>query len=216
MASDQQIAANRLNAQKSTGPRTAEGKAQVGSNALKHGLTGKQIVLPDENPKEFDSFRAGLLNELNPSGELEGLLAERIVVDSWRLRRVPALEAMLYKGSYELDAREGNDSSVTMTFVAHNCWQVLGNLWRHEAALHRSFSRSLHELQRLQAIRAGERVPAPAAVDVDIIYNWERGDHSGVIYKTNPIGDLRKQRVIHPQAASVWPAVKGVVRNSVI
>jgi hypothetical protein len=45
------------------------------------------------------------------------------------------------------------------------------NLWRHEGALLRSFFRTLHELQRLQAIRAGERVQAPAAVDVDVNIN---------------------------------------------
>jgi hypothetical protein len=45
------------------------------------------------------------------------------------------------------------------------------NLWRHEGALLRSFFRTLHELQRLQAIRAGERVPPPAAVDIDVNIN---------------------------------------------
>ena len=56
-------------------------------------------------------------------------------------------------------------------------WRINGNpgffanLWRHEGALLRSFFRTLHELQRLQAIRAGERVQAPAAVDVDVNIN---------------------------------------------
>ena len=49
--------------------------------------------------------------------------------------------------------------------------ETFTNLWRYEIALSRSFSRTLHELQRLQAIRAGERVPAPAAVDVDVNIN---------------------------------------------
>jgi len=46
--------------------------------------------------------------------------------------------------------------------------ETFANLWRHEAALSRSWSRSLHELQRLQAIRAGERIAAPAVVDIDV------------------------------------------------
>ena len=66
MSSDRQIKANKQNAQHSTEPRTENGKARVASNALKHGLTGKQIVLPDENPKEFDSFRAGLFEQTEP------------------------------------------------------------------------------------------------------------------------------------------------------
>jgi hypothetical protein len=47
----------------------------------------------------------------------------------------------------------------------------LSNLERYETTLFRSLTRALHELQRLQAIRAGERVPAPAAVDVDVSIN---------------------------------------------
>ena len=45
MASEAQIQANRANAQKSTGPRTAEGKATVAQNAVKHGLRAEQMVI---------------------------------------------------------------------------------------------------------------------------------------------------------------------------
>ena len=92
MASDRQIEANRQNAQLSTGPRSPEGRQRVASNALKHGLTGKRIVLPNENPDEFDAFRGALWFNLDPQGALEEVLAEKIVADAWRLRRVPVLE----------------------------------------------------------------------------------------------------------------------------
>ena len=49
---------------------------------------------------------------------------------------------------------------------------AFSHLQRHEAALSRSVSRNLHELQCLQALRAGEHVPPPAVVDVDV--NIER------------------------------------------
>ena len=174
MSSERQIEANRKNAQLSTGPRTVDGKARVASNALKHGLTGKQIVLPNESPEDFDAFRVGLLSELSPNGELEGILAERIVIDAWRLRRVPVLEATLYRRGeqFEIEAGSGEaDPSVIATQSLGRYSETFANLWRHEAALSRSWSRTLHELQRLQAIRAGERVPAPAAVDVDVSIN---------------------------------------------
>jgi hypothetical protein len=101
MSTDRQISANQINAQKSTGPRTPTGKARVSSNALTHGLTGKDVVLPNENALEFESFRVDLLTSLAPQGDLESMLAEKIVADAWRLRRVPKLEAAIYRRSYE-------------------------------------------------------------------------------------------------------------------
>ncbi len=89
MSTDKHIAANRLNAQRSTGPRTPAGKARVSLNALKHGLTGRDVVLPNENPDDFDSFRADLLTCLDPQTAVEGELVKQIVADAWRLRRVP-------------------------------------------------------------------------------------------------------------------------------
>ena len=71
-------------------------KERVASNALKHGLTGKQVVLPGEDPAEFDAFRSGLIAELAPQGALEEILAEKVVADAWRLRRVSQMEAALY------------------------------------------------------------------------------------------------------------------------
>ena len=154
---------------------TADGKARVASNALKHGLTGKQVVLPNEDPDEFDAFRVGLLNALQPHNELEASLAERIIIDEWRLRRVPVLEAALHKRGHQMGVTEAGleeaDPSVIATWSLGMYADTFANLWRHETALSRSWSRALHELQRLQAMRAGERVPAPAAVDVDVSIN---------------------------------------------
>ena len=87
MATEAQMAANRLNAQKSTGPRTAEGKAVVAQNAVKHGLLAREGVLRGEDGEEFERHREALLEELNPTGALEVILAARIVDLTWRLRR---------------------------------------------------------------------------------------------------------------------------------
>jgi len=169
MSSERQIAANRRNSQFSTGPRTANGKARTASNATTHGLTGNQIVLPNENPVDFDAFRTSLLDDLNPNGGLEQALAEKIIADLWRLRRVPLLEANLHRTSYE--SRPLDDAPTATTWSLRNCSQTFANLWRYEVALSRSWSKTLHELQRLQAMRAGEQVPVPAAVDVDLTIN---------------------------------------------
>jgi hypothetical protein len=91
MATEAQTSANRTNAQKSTGPRTPEGKAVAARNAVKHGLLAREVVLQGEDLGEFELCRQELLEELAPAGPLEWRLAERIVGLSWRLRRAERL-----------------------------------------------------------------------------------------------------------------------------
>jgi len=87
MATKAQIRANRRNAQKSTGPRTPEGKAVVSQNAVTHGLTTRQDVISLESQAEFELYRDGILGELAPASPMESMLGERIVSLSWRLKR---------------------------------------------------------------------------------------------------------------------------------
>jgi hypothetical protein len=100
MATQAQILANRSNARKSTGPRTAEGKAVVAQNAVKHGLCGRDTIIVGEDPGEFESYRARMLAELDPVGEVESNLAERIVGLSWRLKRADRLQATAFDSLY--------------------------------------------------------------------------------------------------------------------
>jgi len=92
MASVAQIQANRLNAQKSTGPRTPAGKERASRNALKHGLLAREAVIQGENPEEFERYREWMLEDLAPAGAVETMLAERVVGLSWRLRRAERLQ----------------------------------------------------------------------------------------------------------------------------
>lgn len=97
VTSSRKRAANRRNAERSTGPKTAFGKAVASKNALKHGLLSRQVVLPDEDPAEFEDFRRRLMDDLKPTGELETVFAERIMLGAWRLRRVVRLEAAVIR-----------------------------------------------------------------------------------------------------------------------
>jgi hypothetical protein len=87
MATEAQIIANRLNSQKSTGPRTLEGKAVASQNSVKHGLFAESDVISSESEAEFDLYRRQILDELSPISPMESILAERIVTLSWRLKR---------------------------------------------------------------------------------------------------------------------------------
>ena len=93
MASEAQIEANRANAQKSTGPRTSEGKAKVAQNAVRHGLLAEQVVIAGEDPGEYEFYRQALIEEISPVGDYENTLAERAAGLAWRLRRAERLQA---------------------------------------------------------------------------------------------------------------------------
>lgn len=94
---DKQLAANRRNAQRSTGPRTAAGKAVSRWNALKHGVLAQAIIPPALEPHEsraaFDQLLETLRQELAPATALEELLVERIATSYWRLGRVLRAES---------------------------------------------------------------------------------------------------------------------------
>ena len=61
MISERQLAANRANAQKSTGPKTEESKKIVSQNALRHGLTAQVTIMPDEDREAHDKFCAAIV-----------------------------------------------------------------------------------------------------------------------------------------------------------
>ena len=92
----EQVEANRTNCRKSTGPKTAEGKAMSRMNAVKHGILSREVVLRGENrgerEREFESLYRWYREYLEPVGPLEEMLVERIVTTYWRLHRVVIAE----------------------------------------------------------------------------------------------------------------------------
>ena len=164
MTTRRQIEANRKNALLSTGPRTPEGKAIVARNPIKHGLMSRETVLPTECQEEFDALQAGLLADLRPEGELEDLLADRVVCGAWRLRRAARVETLLLSyGDFrrppqgEVQEAEAHDRHLSLR---------AGNLRKYETTIERSMYRALNELQRVQAAKQGVAVSPPVTIDV--------------------------------------------------
>ncbi len=79
MTSPKKIQANRQNALKSTGPKTPEGKDAARLNAVKHGLLSQEVLLPGEDEAALEELAENLRAELQPVGELESQLVERII-----------------------------------------------------------------------------------------------------------------------------------------
>jgi hypothetical protein len=103
MSTESQIQANRRNSQKSTGPRSAEGKSVVAKNAVKHGLFALETLIKGENKEDFDLFHEQILAELNPAGAVETMLAERIVSLGWRLMRIVRIQDQVFDVMIEKD-----------------------------------------------------------------------------------------------------------------
>ena len=85
--SEARINSNRLNALKSTGPKTPEGKENSRRNGLKHGLTGAGIVVAEEDAPEVDRRAGALMAELDPKSTLGKVLVGQIATLSVRMER---------------------------------------------------------------------------------------------------------------------------------
>src|SRR5262249_2906947 len=83
---------NRRNAQKSTGPRTAQGKSRSKFNAVKHGMTAETLVLPGEDANVLNFRLESWINDLQPQNDVEQFLVEQAVHASWRLDRADRAE----------------------------------------------------------------------------------------------------------------------------
>jgi hypothetical protein len=140
---------DRINAQYSTGPKTLEGKAVSSQNALKHGLSAKQLVIKEEERPEFDQLQADLMLELQPQGTLEQLVFNDLIHARWKLHRCRGIEASLSTGE-------------TDPLLDESVGKQLDRILRYEARAERSFYHSLKEFRALQKARPEPAEPVPA------------------------------------------------------
>jgi len=131
---------NRLNAQQSTGPRTEEGKARSAMNALTHGLSAVDPVLPDEDRAAFENLVQDFIDEYRPQTASETRLARELASISWRLDRIPGLEAALLSSA--IDPVQLEKSIRTISGHGHR--------------LHRQLFQTMYRLRALQDERRAQ------------------------------------------------------------
>ncbi len=168
MTTQKQIEANKENAMKG-GVKTPEGKAVSKWNAMKHGLLSKEILLPEENENELIELGKRFRLELAPEGEIELLLVERIIGNSWRLKRAMQIEREMMEGDMSGVFKSNTLGRALSIDFANN--DTYSKFVRYETSIERGIYKALHELQRIQAARRGEPTPLPVAVDVDVSVN---------------------------------------------
>jgi hypothetical protein len=152
-------AVNAANAQKSTGPRTPAGKQCSSLNALRHGLTGHVVVLPTEDLAAYQRHLQRFVDQFQPTGALEDQLVQSLGDTTWRLNRVPAIEATFLSLAAEdhLDSIRTNEpraaSALALAQAFHQQSRALANISIYEQRLARLFDRTLKQLREIQAER---------------------------------------------------------------
>src|SRR5271156_2016960 len=150
MATQLQIATNRRNALRSTGPRTVRGKSISRINALKHGLSAEHVVLFDEEIEEFERFFRKWMVACKPQGFVEQQLVERIAICAWRLRRVYRIETGLFS-KCRTDWTKGTTGlpiAIETTFYrASTADNTLEKLTRYERSIERSLRQALYQFK---------------------------------------------------------------------
>lgn len=157
MASQKQIEANRRNARRSTGPRTAAGKAVSKRNAVKHGVLSSNAVSPYEDRERYDALQAQLVSELEPETALECALVERLTNLLWREKRLAEAETEKFtmRNRSADEARFGPSSRTLLLKDQHLIGRYQGMLGRQMRETLQDFHREKEH--RLQLVEQDER-----------------------------------------------------------
>ena len=157
MATPKQIAANRRNAQKSTGPKTEQGKSKARFNALKHGKTAEAAVLPHEDKISYEELRRATIESYQPANGAELMLTELVALNYWRLLRACRVETATmdlhiraYKGRHSVSTLPGmdDDCGIATAFADPN--NGLSNIERYQTKAERSYFRAVEALRKAQ------------------------------------------------------------------
>jgi hypothetical protein len=158
-----QLAANRANAQNSTGPRSAEGKDASRFNALKHGMDAASIIIPGEDPAAWQQLAVDYNHQFHPQSALEEFHVDTLIRCDWQKRRLQRTEAKIYRALLaegptpeDLDVAILRDSPTA---------KLLHRVIAQIASLDRAFCRTLNDLRRIQRDRAQETEAAALPAD---------------------------------------------------
>ena len=164
MATIQQIEANRLNAQKSTGPRSVEGKAVSCFNALKTGIDAKSQIVRGEDPAELQTLTAEYQERWQSATPEQRLLVDTLIDCEWLLRRLRKAEAQLWECYMQKAEVWEPDPECLLGRAFDRGCDEFSRLQRRIDSTSRNYHRALKELQRLESQRPQpDPTPAPAS-----------------------------------------------------
>ncbi len=159
MATQKQIDANRLNAQKSTGPRTAKGKRVSSQNALKSGLDAESQFVLGESAEEFAQLQAEYTDRFAPATPEQRFQVDNLIRNEWLLRRYHRVESHLWEYQISLCDRSTGFQLGEAFAKASN---VFMRLRRSITTVEKAYKEAMEELIRLQ--QAAEPAASPDPV----------------------------------------------------
>jgi hypothetical protein len=176
--SAKKVATSRINGQKSHGPTNT---SSTRFNATKHGLLTAGITELDD-AEGYQTILRDLTREKNPVGATETYLVKAAALDMVRWLRARRLEAEYITSELnpplhspdpllDLDLvfqRQMLDPGLPAAINAESGQRLVNIFQRYETNIANRLFRTLHELERLQRMRQGESLPAPATVDVNV------------------------------------------------
>ncbi len=142
---------NKLNAMNSTGPKTEAGKEKVKLNAVRHGLTGKTLILKSEEKEEFEALRLSLVEHWGPVNDHERNLVDELARETWRLDRVRMAEAGMLNHMMEKAAEFHPDSEDHLGIIFSDpvFEKKLSLFLRYQGAIERSYNRIHKEVTQV-------------------------------------------------------------------
>ena len=146
--SEKQVAANKLNALKATGPKSKKGKEISRSNAVTHGLLCSDSLMHPgiTDTEEFQRYTRSLTTFLNPQNDLELFFVNRIVSCTWRLKRIVSIEEFIFKNEM---GQPGEDTANALFSYIKDKMSVIG---RYETSIERSLFKTLNELKKIRDV----------------------------------------------------------------
>ena len=206
MATTNQIAANRRNAEKSTGPRSAEGKAASSRNALKTGLYCRGIIIGKENPDQLADLEAAFTAEYAPATPTERSLVDSLIHLEWMLRRYRWLESETWYATLDRLTPEQREATWTgHAFIDH---PAISRIHRLRTAAQRSFHETVTKLRAIQAERAAVALPElTAAPDLQPVDNTTHSSEIGFVpsNRDNRLGEAPPEVTIQPAKSPPTP-----------
>jgi hypothetical protein len=178
--SEKRLAANRANAQRSTGPRTPEGQAKSSQNAVKHGFRGASFtVVRLEDLDEVENFKADAVHCYRPVNAQELAAVERIAISQQQMLRGARLEAGMFTaaldevmdrsarpvipmtpdivgdGDIEITRAQNRNLGIAEGFrrMVRQSSDVLSLMLRYQAQSERMYRRAIEDFNRLKALR---------------------------------------------------------------